>query len=73
MDVGFFLSSYSRATSPHDFMITFYREISTESSNLGDFIARLTGTNVFADIGLVGTIFLEVPIILRLRKRRSTK
>ena len=74
---GAFLSSYSKVSgSGVDFMDDYIREITIESSNLGSLIAAITGSNIVKEslgmLLLIG-IFIEVPLILWLNKKRKVR
>lgn len=71
---GVFLSSYSKISGTGvDFLDDYIREITIESSNLGNLIAAITGNNIVVNIGLLTGIFIEVPLILWLNKKRKIR
>jgi hypothetical protein len=71
---GVFRMSYSQVHGTGvDFLDTYIREITTQSSNLGRMTAAITGSNVVLSIGLLTGIFIEVPIILWLKEKRKVR
>ena len=61
---------YSTGTSIWNFRRT---DITIESSNLDEFTSRVTGTNVLTNLILITGIYIEIPVVAIIRKKRAAK
>ena len=71
---GVFVSSYSKVSGTDmDFMDNYFRQIAIESSNLGNLVAAITGSNIVLNIGLLTGIVVEIPLFLWLNQKRAAQ